>query len=47
MPRSAIERGFVSRIVSLSSLSGVLQSKCALERAPADPVGAKISSGDD
>jgi two-component system chemotaxis response regulator CheB len=47
MPRSAIERGFASRIVSLSSLSGVLQSKCALERAPADPVGAKISSGDD
>ena len=47
MPRSAIERGFASRIVSLSSLSGVLQSKCASERAPAEPIGAKISGGDD
>lgn len=47
MPRSAIERGFASRIVSLSSLSGVLQSQCAPERVPADPVGAKISSGND
>ena len=47
MPRSAIERGFASRVVSLSSLSGVLQSKCALERAPAEPVGAKIIGGTD
>ena len=47
MPRSAIERGFASRVVSLSSLSGVLQSKCALERAPAEAVGAKIIGGSD
>src|ERR1700733_6784668 len=42
MPRSAIERGFASRIVSLSNLSGVLQSKCLPERAPAEPVAARI-----
>jgi two-component system chemotaxis response regulator CheB len=29
MPRSAIERGFATRVVSLSSLASVLQSKCA------------------
>jgi two-component system, chemotaxis family, protein-glutamate methylesterase/glutaminase len=46
MPRSAIERGFASRVVSLSNLSGVLQSKCAVERAPAEPVPAKIGGGD-
>jgi two-component system chemotaxis response regulator CheB len=47
MPRSAIERGFASRIVSLSNLSGVLQSNCAVERAPAEPVPAKIIGGSD
>ena len=47
MPRSAIERGFASRVVSLSNLSGVLQSKCAVERAPAEPVPAKIVGGGD
>lgn len=47
MPRSAIERGFASRVVSLSNLSGVLQSKCAVERAPAEPVPAKIIGGSD
>jgi two-component system, chemotaxis family, protein-glutamate methylesterase/glutaminase len=36
MPRSAIERGFVTRIVSLSGISSVLQSKCAQE-VPAEP----------
>jgi two-component system, chemotaxis family, protein-glutamate methylesterase/glutaminase len=46
MPRSAIERGFASRVVSLSNLSGVLQSKCAVERAPAEPVPAKIGGSD-
>ena len=47
MPRSAIERGFASRIVSLSNLSSVLQSKCLPERAPAEPAPAKIISGGD
>jgi two-component system chemotaxis response regulator CheB len=45
MPRSAIERGFASRVVSLSNLSGVLQSKCAVERVPAELVPAKIIGG--
>jgi two-component system chemotaxis response regulator CheB len=40
MPRSAIERGFASRVVSLSNLSSVLQSKCLPERPVAEPVAA-------
>ena len=32
MPRSAIERGFAGRVVSLSSLSSYLQAKCVAER---------------
>jgi len=32
MPRSAITRGFASRVVSLSNLSGVILSKCASDR---------------
>ena len=47
MPRSAIERGFASRIVSLSNLSSVLQSKCLPERPMAEPVVARITSGGD
>jgi two-component system, chemotaxis family, protein-glutamate methylesterase/glutaminase len=33
MPRSAIQRGFVTRVVSLSSIASVLQSECALENS--------------
>ena len=47
MPRSAIERGFASRIVSLSNLSSVLQSKCLPERPMAEPVVARITSDGD
>jgi two-component system chemotaxis response regulator CheB len=47
MPRSAIERGFASRIVSLSNLSNVLQSKCLPERAAVEPVAARITSDGD
>jgi two-component system, chemotaxis family, protein-glutamate methylesterase/glutaminase len=47
MPRSAIERGFASRIVSLSNLSSVLLSKCLPERASSEPAPAKIISGGD
>jgi two-component system chemotaxis response regulator CheB len=32
MPRSAIERGFAGRVVSLSGLSSFLQAKCIAER---------------
>ncbi|MGA7853829.1 MAG: chemotaxis protein CheB, partial [Candidatus Acidiferrales bacterium] len=45
MPRSAIERGFAGRVVSLSSLSSVLQAKCAPQRRPADP-GAEYSTAE-
>ena len=37
MPRHAIERGFVSRVVSLSNLADVLKSKCAPERPTPEP----------
>ena len=47
MPRSAIERGFASRIVSLSNLSSVLQSKCLPERPSVEPVAARITSDTD
>jgi two-component system, chemotaxis family, protein-glutamate methylesterase/glutaminase len=47
MPRSAIERGFASRVVSLSNLSNVLQSKCLPERVSAEPVAARITSDGD
>jgi two-component system chemotaxis response regulator CheB len=40
MPRAAIDRGFASRIVSLSSLASVLQSKCVPDRPPTEPVVA-------
>ena len=42
MPRSAIERGFVTRIVSLSGIAGVLQSKCAQD-LPAEPTDGSHS----
>lgn len=45
MPRSAIERGFAGRVVSLSNLSSVLQAKCAPERPPADP-GTEFSTAE-
>ena len=38
MPRAAIERGCVMRVVSLSSLACVLQTKCSLAQALAEPV---------
>ncbi|HXN72606.1 MAG TPA: chemotaxis response regulator protein-glutamate methylesterase [Candidatus Acidoferrales bacterium] len=47
MPRSAIERGFASRIVSLSNLSSVLQSKCLPERPSVETVAARITSDSD
>jgi len=39
MPRSAITRGFVTRIASLPDLAGLLQSKCIPERPSAEPDG--------
>jgi two-component system chemotaxis response regulator CheB len=40
MPRAAITRGFVSRVVSLPNLASILQSKCVPERSSAEPVVA-------
>jgi two-component system chemotaxis response regulator CheB len=40
MPRAAISRGFASRVVSLSNMASVLQSKCMPERSSAEPVAA-------
>jgi len=36
MPRSAIERGFVSRVVSLSGIASMLQSRCMPEQSSAE-----------
>jgi two-component system chemotaxis response regulator CheB len=40
MPRAAINRGFVSRVVSLPNLASILQSKCVPERPSAEPAAA-------
>jgi two-component system, chemotaxis family, protein-glutamate methylesterase/glutaminase len=45
MPRSAIERGFAGRVVSLSSLSSFLQAKCMAER-PLNEQANQDSSAD-
>jgi two-component system, chemotaxis family, protein-glutamate methylesterase/glutaminase len=44
MPRSAIQRGFVTRVVSLSSIASVLQSECALENS--EHVGENCIAGE-
>jgi len=41
MPRAAIDRGFASRVVSLSNLAGVLISKCSTDKPPAAPAIAE------
>ena len=45
MPRSAIERGFASKVVSLADLATVLQSKCLPERPVAEPHAAEEPGG--
>lgn len=53
MPRSAIERGFVDRVVQLSALASHIQSMCVAEKlqqdfasasSPAEPAGAERGS---
>jgi len=44
MPRAAISRGFVTRVVSLSSIASVLQSRCAPDRPVIDPEDAAPSA---
>jgi two-component system chemotaxis response regulator CheB len=38
MPRAAIDRGFTDRVVSLSNLAGVMQSKCLPEYSATAPI---------
>jgi two-component system chemotaxis response regulator CheB len=38
MPRSAIERGFASRVVSLPALASTLQARCTPDRQTEEPV---------
>jgi two-component system chemotaxis response regulator CheB len=45
MPRAAIGRGFVTRIVSLSGMASILQSHCGLERSTAGPADAASPAG--
>ena len=45
MPRSAIERGFADRVVSLSSLASVLLAHCANEKIPTELSSVGQSSG--
>jgi two-component system chemotaxis response regulator CheB len=44
MPRSAIERGFASRVVSLPHLSAVLQANCAPDHSRAEPASDNSAS---
>ena len=37
MPRSAIERGFADRVVSLRDMAGTLMARCPAGRPPAEP----------
>jgi two-component system, chemotaxis family, protein-glutamate methylesterase/glutaminase len=43
MPRSAIERGFASKVVSLAGLANLLQARCAVERNSPEPEAAELS----
>jgi len=45
MPRSAVERGFAEKVVSLSSLAGVLLAHCANEKISTELASVGPSSG--
>src|SRR5271154_1569944 len=45
MPRAAIERGFVSKVVSLPALASFLQAVCANERVQIEQAAANSSAG--
>lgn len=44
MPRAAIDRGYVNRVIPLPTLASVLQANCAAERPQAEPAGAPTES---
>jgi len=41
MPRSAIERGFVTRVVSLSGIATILQARCAADSTEGNTAGSE------
>jgi two-component system, chemotaxis family, protein-glutamate methylesterase/glutaminase len=43
MPRSAIDRGFASRVVSLPALASMLQARCTPDRQTEEPVTASAT----
>ncbi len=45
MPRAAVERGFASRVVSLSGIASVLQAKCMPEKPQTEPAESAQSEG--
>lgn len=45
MPRSAVERGFADKVISLSALAGVILAHCANEKLPAELSSVGQSSG--
>jgi two-component system, chemotaxis family, protein-glutamate methylesterase/glutaminase len=45
MPRSAIERGFVSKVVALPGIANILQVRCSPERQSADPSASDTAGG--
>jgi len=45
MPKAAIDRGYVTRVVHLEDLANTLQAQCAPERAGTDPGSRGASAG--
>jgi two-component system, chemotaxis family, protein-glutamate methylesterase/glutaminase len=44
MPRAAIERGFVSKVVTLPNMASFLQATCSLDRTHIEPTAANSSA---
>jgi len=45
MPRAAVERGFVTRVVALEALANTLQVQCMPEQARARAAAGDFSGG--
>jgi len=45
MPKAAIDRGYVTRVVHLEDLANTLQAQCAPERTGSDPASRGASAG--
>jgi two-component system chemotaxis response regulator CheB len=44
MPRAAIERGFVSKVVTLPNMASFLQATCSTDRTHIEPTTANSSA---